>query len=163
MLSKKMQAALNDQVRAEWESEFIYLAFMAWCFNNNFDGFGLWFLKQADEERGHGMKILRYVNEAGGDIVVPNVSYKTPKLTGVEQIFKLGLEHEEYISGRIDDLVALANGEKDHRSASFLKWFVDEQLEEENTFRGIVAKLERIKNAPGGLYMLESHLAAREK
>lgn len=161
MISQPMQAKLNEQVRHEWESEFYYLAIMAWCFNNNYGGFGLWFLKQAGEEREHGMKILRYLNEVGAEIAIPSVKTPAVQIKSVEDTFELGLEHEKKVTRLIHDLVDLAVTEKDHTTNQFLQWFVSEQAEEEASFRDIVAKLQRIKGAPGGLFMLEAKLAER--
>ncbi|MCL5270344.1 MAG: ferritin [bacterium] len=162
MLSKKMEERLNEQVRNEWISEYYYLAMMAWCFNNDYDGFGMWFLKQADEERAHGMKLLRYLNEAGGSIRIPAVAPPGTELQGVDHMFELTWEHERKVTAMIHEIADLARQEKDYATDNFLQWFIKEQVEEENTVRNIVAQLRRIQGAPAGLFMLESKLAARQ-
>ena len=161
MISEKMIAKLSEQVKHEWESEFFYLTFMAWCFNNNYNGFGAWFLKQASEEREHGMKMLRYLNEVDADISIPSITTPKGEYQSIEQIFQLGLEHELKVTGLISELMNLAHTEKDHATQQFLQWYVSEQVEEEANFRGIIAKLERIKGSPGGLFMLEAKLGER--
>ena len=161
MVSKKMGEMLNEQVKNEWESEFIYLAMMAWCFNNNYDGFGMWMLKQAGEEREHGMKILRYLHEADFPLAIPSLHAPKPQFESVEKVFRQGLEHEQKVTKMIYALTEQAVADKDFTTQQFLQWFINEQLEEESTFRGIIAKLERIKGAPGGLFMLEAQLAQR--
>lgn len=162
MISKKMQDRLLEQVKAEWESEFYYLAMMAWCFNNNFPGFGKWLLKQADEERGHGMKLLRYLSEVGGDLAIPSVTVPKARFESPAQIFDLVLKHERKVTALIHGLVEAAQQEKDYATLNFLQWYVKEQVEEESTAADIVARLERVKGQGAGLMFIENQLAARE-
>lgn len=161
MLSKSMQDRLNAQVKAELESEYYYMAMMAWCFNNDYDGFGFWLLNQAKEEHAHAEKLMRYVNEAGGDIEVPDITVHARDFDGVEDIFTKVYEHEQKVTGLVHALVDAARKENDHATDNFLQWYVGEQVEEENNARGIVAKLNRIKGNPNGLFMLEGQLAQR--
>jgi ferritin len=162
MVSNKLQEMLNEQIKNEWESEFIYLGMSAWFFNNNYDGFGNWMLKQAGEEHEHGMRILRYLNEADCDIIIPDVSPGKADITGVEDIFAKGLKHEQKITGLINKLTEQALAEKDYTTQQFLSWFVNEQLEEESSFRDILNKLERIKGSASGLLFLEGKLGSRD-
>lgn len=161
MVSQQMIDKLNDQVKFEWESEYLYMAIAAWCYNNNYDGFGTWFMKQASEEREHGMKILRYINEVDGDIVIPSIETKQVSFSKVEETFQASLAHELKVTARINDLVSQAHSERDHATTHFLQWYVGEQVEEEATVRGILAKLERINGSPSGLFYLEAKLAER--
>ena len=124
MISKKMQSQILDQVKAEWESEYFYLAMMAWCFNNDYPGFGMWLLKQADEERGHGMKMLRYLNEVGGELAIPSVTVPKAKFESPAQIFDLVLKHERKVTALIYGLVKTAEEEKDYATLNFLQWYV---------------------------------------
>jgi ferritin len=157
-----MQKQLNEQVKNEWESEFIYLTMAAWAYNNNYDGFGLWFIKQAGEEREHGMKILRYLNEADADMIIPSITVPKVEFKDIPDLFKRGLEHEQKVTGMFYRLTELAIAEKDFTTQQFLQWFIIEQLEEEASFRGIIAKLERIKGSSSGLFVLEAKLAERK-
>jgi ferritin len=161
MVSKAMAAKLNQQAKNEWESEFFYLTMMAWCFNNNYNGFGAWFLKQAAEEREHGMKIFRYLNETDQDIVIPSITVPKADFKSVEDVFEQGLAHEQEVSRLIGKLADQAISEKDHATLEFLQWYIKEQVEEESSFRDIVTKLGRIKGSVGGLFMLEAKLAER--
>ena len=159
MISQKVRDKLIEQVKAEWESDFFYLAMMAWCFNNDYDGFGNWFYNQANEERGHGLRILQYVTDVGGDISVPSVDVPRVAFEGLEHIFKLQLEHEEEVTKRVHELVNLSVQENDHSTHTFLQWFIKEQIEEESTARNLLAKVRRAEGSPGVLLMLESELA----
>src|SRR5690242_20216483 len=73
MISQQMAAKLNEQIKNEWESQFLYLTMMAWCLNNNYDGFAAWFRKQADEEGQHGFKILGHLNDVGANVIIPSL------------------------------------------------------------------------------------------
>ncbi len=162
MLSKQMEQRLLEQVRNEWVSEFYYLELMSWCFNNDFDGFGMWFLKQSQEEHEHGMKILRFVNDAGGTLKILPITPPVVEIKDIEHVFELTWEHEQKVTAMIHELYAMAINEKDYPTQNFLQWFINEQLEEESTVRNIVAQLKRVKGAPAGLFMIEAKLAARQ-
>jgi ferritin len=162
MISKKVHNKLLEQIKHEWESEYLYYAIMAWCVNNDYNGFAAWFRKQAEEEHEHGMKIVDYLAETGVDVKLPNsLAVGNQKFTDIDQIFKLTLKHEQKVTGLIHALVELSAAENDHTSHNFLQWYVSEQLEEEAQVRDILGALGRIKGAPGGLYMLERELAKR--
>jgi ferritin len=161
MISKNLQKQLLDQVRYEWESEFYYMAMMAWCYNNDYDGFAQWFFQQAGEERMHGLKILAYLNQVGGELSIPAVSVPKTAFKGIEQIVELTLKHEQKITKLIHELVEAAIREHDHSTNNFLQWYVREQIEEESTARTLLAKVRRCKGAPGALLILENELAAR--
>jgi len=130
LISTKMNQALNQQIGNELNAAHKYLA-MAYAF----DGMGLKifakrFLQQADEERGHGLKIARYLIDVGakvqfGAIAQPRESYPT-----VRSALEAALESELTVTRQINDLVAQAESEKDYATRSFLQWFVDEQVEE---------------------------------
>jgi ferritin len=161
MISQQMAAKLNEQIKHEWESEYLYLAMAAWCLNHNYDGFGAWLLKQAGEEHEHGMKFLGYLNDQGAAITIPSIGVPTIEFKDVEDIYRRGLEHEKVVTQLINGLVDLAFADKDHATREFLGWFVKEQVEEEKSFSGIIAKLERIRGSVGGLFQLEHHLGKR--
>lgn len=159
MISQAMQDKLLEQVRVEWESEFAYLTIMAWCYNNDFDGFGAWFHQQANEEREHGLRILRFINNAGGSIGIPSINVIAPDFRNLQHLFELTLQHEEQVTGSINRLVDQAMADNDHTTHTFLQWFIQEQVEEESTARHILAKIRRAEGAPGALFMIEQQLA----
>ena len=116
---------------------------------------------QAQEEVEHAMKFFRFVNERRGRVVLaavdrPQVEWESP-LAAFEEAFR----HEQYVSGRIHSLVELAQAEKDYATASFLTWFVDEQVEEEAAADGIVQKLRLVGEAKHGLFMIDRELGER--
>lgn len=155
MISQSMNAKLNEQITAEFSAAHSYLA-MACAF----DRMGLKvlakrFVEQYDEEREHAMKIVKYIQEVGGSVVVesigkPNADYKDAKA-----IIQAALESEKHITQMINDLVALAESEKDYASRSFLDWFVNEQVEEVASMTDL---LNLVKLAGGNMLQVETRV-----
>ena len=161
MIGKKMQDALNDQINAELYSAYIYLAMAAYFESENLAGCAAWMRVQVQEETAHAMKLFDFVNERGGRVVLkaidePAKEWKTPLAA-----FKAAYEHEQYITGRINDLVDLAIKEKDHATNAFLQWFVNEQVEEETSVDNIVQNFRMAEKAPGALFMMDRELGQR--
>jgi ferritin len=162
MLSKKTEKALNDQINAELHSAYLYLSMAAYFESGNLSGFAHWMTRQASEEQGHAKRIFDYVHERGGRVLLkaieaPETSWKSPLAA-----FKAALEHEKYITGRIDDLAALAEKESDRATLSMLKWFIDEQVEEEDAAATIVEQLKMAGESGHALLMMDRALAQRE-
>lgn len=129
-ISEPMNAKLNEQITNEFNAEHTYLS-MA-CM---FDGLGLsqlamYFRKQADEERGHALKILDYLLEAEGTVKLQGVPQPPHAWDSVLAAIEAALEHERRVTAQIHSLVELAEGEKDYATRTFLNWFVEEQVEE---------------------------------
>ncbi len=162
MMTNKMEEALNEQINEELFSSYLYLAMSAWFESQNLPGFASWMKVQAREENGHAMKFFEYINERRGRVVLkaikePGKEWKSPLAA-----FEAALEHEQYITGRINDLVNLAAAEKDHATAGLLQWFVKEQVEEEASADRIVQMLKMAANAPGALLMLDHQMGERK-
>lgn len=161
MLSEKLLNALNDQLNFEFESAHIYLAMAAYCADLDLDGFSNFFLVQAEEERFHAMKFYNFINEMDGRVTFKGMEEPQNEFESLLDVFKKALEHEKLVTKRIYNLMDLANEEKEHATISMLKWFIDEQVEEETTFKGLIKKLERLGENNHGIYMLDSELAQR--
>ncbi len=162
MISEKMVRALNDQINAELYSAYLYYAMEAYFQFNNLEGFANWMNVQTKEEMTHASKIYDFINDRSGrvelaEIEKPSVNWASPLAA-----FEASYKHEQFVTDRINKLVELANGEKDHATASFLKWFVDEQVEEESSVIKIVEKLKLVKDSAGSLLMIDHQLAKRE-
>ncbi|OHB65371.1 MAG: ferritin [Planctomycetes bacterium RBG_13_62_9] len=162
MLSKKMEKALNDQINAELYSAYIYLSMAAWFESQNLSGFAAWMRVQTEEEKTHGLKIFDFVNECRGRVVLQAIEKPAEEWKSPLAAFEAAFEHEQYVTGRINDLVNLAAEEKDHATANFLQWFVKEQVEEEASADRIVQMLRMANNAPGALLMIDHQLGKRE-
>jgi ferritin len=161
MIHPKIEKALNEQINAEMFSAYLYLAMVAYFQDKNLSGFANWMTVQNQEETFHAMKFFRYVSERGGRVTLdaiekPQFEWESP-LAAMEAAQK----HEAYITGRINSLVDLAITEKDHATASFLGWFVDEQVEEEDSVNEVVQKLRLLGSDGGGLFMMDRDMATR--
>jgi len=159
MLSKKIEKALNKQIRIEAESSQIYLAMASWSETQGFGGVAEFMYASSDEERMHMLKLVKYVNERGGHAVVtdlaePNSDFESPK-----KMFETLLNHEIFVSESINDLVAITFEEKDFATHNFLQWYVAEQIEEEATARTILDKINLIADTKSGFYMFDKDIA----
>lgn len=161
MLSKKLEAALNAQINAEFWSAYLYLSMSAYFAADGKAGFANWFEIQFKEEQDHAMKFFKYVVERGGKVELKPIEEVTLEWESPLAAFKDTLKHEQIVTGLINDLVSLAKDEKDYATESFLKWFVDEQVEEESTAQGFIDALEMIKDNGFGIYTLDKELGGR--
>jgi len=152
---------LNEQIRYEQYSAHYYLAMAAYFSSENLSGFENFFLVQADGERFHAMKFYNYINEVGGRVEIKGLEDLKNDFESIQEVFELALKHEQFVTSRINKLMDIANEEKDYATISFLKWFIDEQIEEENTMGTILNKLKRIGENGAGIMMLDRELAQR--
>jgi len=162
MISKKMAKEVNDQIQRELFSEYLYMQMAAYFKGENYDGMAKWMMIQAKEEHSHAMKFFEFLYERGADVTLqkiesPKSDYKSPL-----DVFKYAYGHELTVTKNINNLMAIAKKEDDYASESFLKWYVDEQVEEEDSFMKIAKLLERIKDSANGLIMLDKQLSKRE-
>jgi ferritin len=161
MISDKLQEALNGQVNAELYSAYLYLSMEAYFESVNLPGFATWMRVQTQEELVHATKIYDYVHERGGRIAVKPIDGPPTEWKSPLAVFEAGYNHEQKVTGLINELVNLAIQEKDHAANTFLQWFVNEQVEEEKSADDVVQKLKLMEGAPGGLYMLDNELDQR--
>jgi ferritin len=162
MLSEKMQDALNHQINLELFASYQYLAMAAYFEAENLLGFANWMHIQSQEENVHAMKFYHFINHRRGRVSLD--ALKAPKTAWDSPLeaFQDALKHEQKVTAAINKLVDLAISESDHATNSFLKWFVDEQVEEEANVDGVIVDLRRIGDSPQGLFMLDRELAARK-
>ena len=161
MISKKMEKALNEQVNAELFSAYLYLSMEAYFKSLNLNGFANWMRVQTQEEIAHAMKIYEFINERGGRITLKAIDGPETKWSSPLAVFKAVYEHEQKVTGLINNLVDLAIKEKDHATNTFLQWFVNEQVEEESSADEMVHQLKMMEKAPGGMFMLDRELGQR--
>lgn len=161
MLSDKLMNSINGQINFELYSANIYLAMQAYFAANDLDGFANFFKVQIQEENFHANKFFDYVNQMEGRVTIEAMPAPKNEYESVLHVFKEALAHEKIVTQRIYSLMDIATEEREHATISLLKWFIDEQVEEETTFTGLVKRLERIGDDSAALYMLDSELAAR--
>jgi ferritin len=162
MIKQKLEKAINKQINAELWSAYLYLSMSAYFESINLSGCATWMRVQAQEEVGHAMRFYKHVVERRGRVIVsaitaPPTTWKSP-LHAFEEAFK----HEQKVTGMINELADMAKAENDYATASMLKWFIDEQVEEELSTDTIVQKLKMIGTNTGGLYMLDHELGERK-
>ncbi|PIE53771.1 MAG: ferritin [Dethiosulfovibrio peptidovorans] len=161
-LSKKMEEAMNDQINAEFFSAYLYQSMSSWLDSVDLPGMAKWMSVQAKEEMEHGMLFYNHVLERGGRVILKAIEAPKAEWESPLDAFTEALEHERYISRRIDDLTNLAMEEKDHASRIMLNDLVTEQVEEEDNAVRNVAKLKMLKGSARALYMLDRELGNRE-
>lgn len=142
MLKKKVEDLCNRQVEREGYSSNLYLAMASWAESNGLGGFAAWLYAQAEEEKGHMLKFVKYINDRGGKAVIPEFKKPPEDYKDVVEMFDEVLKHEQFISSSINDIVDLTLTEKDFSTHNFLQWFVSEQVEEESSVQSIVDKLK---------------------
>ena len=161
MLKKKMQKALNGQLNAELYSSYLYLSMAAHFLSRNLPGFANWMRVQAQEELVHGMKFYDYIAERGGDVALSKIDGPPTGWESPVAVFQNVYEHEQKVTGLINDLVDLAIEEKDHASNIFLQWFVSEQVEEEASASDVLEKVKLAAESPDALLLMDRELGLR--
>jgi len=140
MLSKEMLAGLNDQISKEMHSAYLYMAMSARSADLGLEGFARWFMIQYHEEMFHGMKIYKYIQDRGGEVVLKDIPAPEGDFPSVREMFEKTLAHEKTVTRSILDLLARAKAEKDAATEIFLAWYVTEQVEEEKTASDILRR-----------------------
>jgi ferritin len=162
-ISKTLQDAINDQINFELSSAYLYLSMSAHFEAEALPGFANWMRVQYGEETEHAMKLYSYIFDRGGVVILkaipaPQTKFKTPL-----DVFNQVLGHEQKVTAAINKLYELALREKDYSAQSMLKWFIDEQVEEEKNASEIISMLEMIGNSPVSLLMADRQLGSRKK
>ncbi len=161
MIGKRMQDAINEQIKHELESAYLYLSMVAYFHSESLDGMAQWMTGQAQEELAHAMKFCNHIDERDGRVELKALSQPQKEWASPLEAFKAAHEHERFITGKINDLVKLAAEEKDHAAGIMLQWFVTEQVEEESSTLKVVELLKRIGDSGHGLIMADRELGTR--
>ncbi len=154
-LSAKLENALNDQLNLELISAYAYLGMAAYFQSSPFTGFGKWMELQSKEELEHAHKFFNYLGERNGKVRLKALPEPKASYQSVLEVFQTSLGHEQKVSAAICAIYELALAEKDFATLSFLKWFLDEQVEEEKSVGEMVAKLELVGDNRNGLFHLD--------
>jgi ferritin len=161
-LHKKIEKALNAQINAEFWSAYLYLSMSVHFDANGKPGFAKWFRSQFHEEQGHATKIIDYVISRGGKVELAPIEKVETSWESPLAAFEDTLKHEKIVTGYVNKLVALSREENDYATESFLKWFIDEQVEEESTASAIVDAVKSIDGNGLGLFLLDKELGGRK-
>ncbi len=161
MLNESLSKTLNEQLNFELYSAHVYLAIAAYCSGESLDGFANFFMVQAEEEKFHAMKIYKYLNDRGQRVTLSGMDVPNNEYKSVLDSFEHAYAHEQEVTKRIYHLSDLALNDREHATIQFLKWFIDEQVEEEAMFDSIINKLKRIDKDSNAFFMLDAEFAQR--
>ncbi|WP_299109943.1 ferritin [uncultured Tenacibaculum sp.] len=156
MLSKKIEEALNKQIKLEAESSQVYLSMACWAEVQGFEGVAQFMYAHSDEERMHMLKLVKFVNERGGHAKVSDLAAPPTEFGSFKDMFQELFDHEVMVSKSINDLVHITLEERDYATHNFLQWYVSEQIEEEALARNILDKINLIGDDKGGLYLFDN-------
>lgn len=161
MLSSNLYKAINEQINAELWSAYLYLSMSMDCQAKGYNGIANWFYVQFQEEQAHARIFMNYLNSRDAKVeLLPIVEVRT-SWDSVLDMFKQTLEHEKKVTGLINNIAAIANEDRDYASINRITWFIDEQVEEEESAREMIAAFEAVEGNKYGMYMLDKELAAR--
>lgn len=160
MISKRLEKAINEQIKIEEESSRIYLAMASWCELQGMEGAARFLYQHSDEEREHQLKFVHFLNDRGGHAVLYELKQPSAKYSSIAELFEQVLRHEQFVTKKINELVDICLEEKDHTTNSFLQWFVEEQIEEESLVQGVVDKIKLVGEAPAANFHIDDYLSA---
>jgi len=163
MLSKALQNGFNDQIQKELYSSYLYLAMSAHFESVNLPGFASWMKKQADEERGHAMRLWEYVYDRGGKVELKAIEQPPTAFGKPLEVFQQVLGHEQKVTGWINALYALAVKESDAAAQIYLQWFVTEQVEEEKHASDLIEQLKMAGDQSFGVLFMDKHVLGERK
>jgi ferritin len=161
MMNESLSNALNEQMNFEFYSAHVYLAIAGYCSGESLDGFANFFIVQAEEERFHAMKIYKYLNDRGKGVSLTGMETPQNEYASILEAFEHAYQHEQIVTKRIYHLSDLALNDREHATMQFLKWFIDEQVEEEAMFDSIINKLKRIDKDSNAFFMMDAEFAQR--
>ena len=159
-ISTELAKAINDQISYEASSTQAYVAIGSWCERTGYNGGATFFFEQAVEENTHMLKFVHYLNNAGAEAIIPATEKPKGNFDSLESTFQAGLKSEQTVTKLINNLVEIAEREKDRATYSFLQWFVSEQIEEETLFGTILQKFEIIGREKVAIYQIDQSLAS---
>ncbi|HCX64111.1 MAG TPA: ferritin [Eubacteriaceae bacterium] len=160
MLSDKLIFEMNEQIKYEFFSSHLYLSMAAYCAENDFPGFEKWFIDHAAEERTHGMDFYEFLNDRDAKAVFRGFEDPKETFNSLRDVYEYALEHEKFVTSRIYKLMDIAQEEKEYASINFLNKYVEEQVEEEALFSGILARVIKAGDNQGALMNIDRQMGS---
>ena len=161
MISTKLHAAINDQINAELWSAYLYLSMSLDAEAKGLKGIANWFYVQFQEEQAHARIFMNYLNSVDAKVELLPIAEVRTSWDSVLDMFKQTLEHEKKVTAMINNIAAIANADKDYAAINRINWFIDEQVEEEESAREMINTFEAVEGNKYGMYMIDKELAAR--
>ena len=161
MYSKRVLELMNEQIKHELYSAYLYLSMSAYFEGESLPGFAHWMRVQAAEEQAHAMKFYNFIYERGGKVVLQAIDQPPAEFESLREVFKQTLEHEKKVTGLIEAIYAAAVEDKDYASQTFLNWFIGEQVEEEKNATDLLETLRIAGDKGSALIMFDRELGRR--
>jgi ferritin len=161
MLSEKLIAKINHQIKEELQSSYLYYNMAIKAEAKNFNGTAIWLFQQAKEEKGHAEKFIKYLLERGVEPKLETFEMLNKEWNNHVELFDAVLNHEKHITALITALMDLAIEEKDYPTQNLLRWFIDEQVEEEANASFILQRAKMIGDSLSGILYLDKELGKR--
>lgn len=161
MIKQRIQDVMNEQIKHETFSAYLYFSMAAYFHSKGFNGMAQWMKAQAQEEFGHALRFFNHINERGGRIELQAIEKPEAKWESPLAAFKAALQHEEFITDKINSLAKIADEENDRAASIMLQWFVTEQVEEEASVSEVIDMLELVSDSGHGMLMADRELGAR--
>ena len=158
MLSQAMTARLNEQINLEMFSSHLYLQMSSWCAYKALDGCAMFLNQHAAEEMTHMHRLINYLQETGALAILGSMEAPPSEFASLQELFEKIYAHEQFITGKINELVHLATTESDYSTVQFLQWYVAEQHQEEFLFKGILDKINLIGTEGQGLFFIDREI-----
>lgn len=163
MLSERILKLLNEQIGHEHYSANFYLAMSSWSASKGLHGTAAFLEKHCDEEMVHMRKLFSYVNDTGAQAIVPQIPKPPQDYDSIRDVFAKTLEHEIFVTRKINEMVEACLQEKDYSTFNFLQWYVAEQHEEEMLFRSIIDLLNIVGVEGRGLFLVDKEIGKRAR
>jgi ferritin len=157
--SQKTIDAINAQVGNEFAAMLQYTAIAAHFDAETLPELSAYFARQAEEEKEHAHRFIKYVTDTGGRVNIPAIPAPQAHFKFAEDAVKLSLEQERKVTSQVNALVQMAKAESDYTTDNFLQWFVEEQLEEVSSMQDLLSIVQRA--GEGNLLRVEEYLARK--
>lgn len=161
MIPKQLEQAFNEQIKYELESAYLYLSMAAFFDSQGLEGMARWMRAQTQEEMTHAMRFFKHLIERGGNVALHGLAEPKHEWDSALDAFEAAYAHEQFVTGLINKLRKSGRELGDYASESMLQWFVDEQVEEEDSTSRVAQQLRLIGKDGNGLLMLDRELGAR--
>ncbi len=160
-MNNKVVALLNDQINKEFYSAYLYLDIANYYQDMNLNGYANYYNIQAQEERDHALLFMQYMQNNGLKVTLEAIAKPDKTFDSVLSPMEVAAEHERYVTSLINNIYREAHADGDYRTMKFLDWFIDEQMEEENSADTMIGQYKLFGGSPQGLYQLNQEYAGR--
>ena len=159
-MNTSIEKLLNDQIKYEASASMQYLAMASWADAKGFNGIATFFYNQSEEEKAHMTKLVKFVNERSGNVIIPELAKPLADFSSLKALFEHFLESEIFVTEQINKVIFECLDKKDYNVHNFMQWYVTEQLEEEATARTLLDKLNIIGEDKSGIYLFDRDISS---